>query len=135
MSFPSIAMGEKTYTLRSSVIATVVEDGAVLLDLQTKYFYQLNRSAWAIVQLFETAAASREQIEAQCRAWGATDMTGVAQLLQLLESEALVEAGTPQTVDVPSYHGAWEAPVMARQAEPLQRLVSTAFDPSIPLAE
>lgn len=135
MSFPSIAMGEKTYSLRSSVIATVVEDGAVLLDLQTKYFYQLNRSAWSIVQLFETAGASREHIETQCRAWGASDMTGVAQLLDLLESEALVEAGSPQIADVPPYHGAWETPVMARQAEPLQRLVSTAFDPSIPLAE
>lgn len=129
------AVGEKTYALRPSIVATVVEDGAVLLDLQTKYFYELNRTAWAIVQMFETSCASREQIDAQCRAWGAADLAGVHQFLEILECERLCEAGSPGFADAPAFEGPWEPPVIARQAEPLQRLVSTAFDPSIPLAE
>jgi hypothetical protein len=32
-------------------------------------------------------------------------------------------------------HGSWTEPVIERQAEPLQGLISSAFDPSIPLAE
>ena len=39
-------------TLRPDVVATVLEDGAVLLDLETKYFYSVNPSGWAILQLF-----------------------------------------------------------------------------------
>jgi len=129
------AKGEKTYALRPSVVATVIEDGAVLLDLQTKYFYQLNGSAWAIVQLFESDCVTRSFVEAQCRAWGAEDLEPVRAMLDTLENDRLVDAGEPVPAAAPQFAGPWVTPRIERQAQPLQRLVTTAFDPSIPLAE
>jgi hypothetical protein len=128
-------MGEKTYALRPSVVATVIDDGAVLLDLQTKYFYQLNGSAWAIVQLFESDCVTRSSIEEQCRAWGAERLDAVHALLEMLEKDRLVDGGEPGPAAAPDFEGPWAEPRIDRQAQPLQRLVTTAFDPSIPLAE
>ena len=131
----STLTGEKTYALRPSVVATVIDDGAVLLDLQTKYFYQLNRSAWAIVQLFESDCVTRSFIEEQCRKWGAENLDAVRSLLDTLDNDRLVDNGQPVTAAAPQFAAPWTDPRIERQAQPLQRLVTTAFDPSIPLAE
>ena len=90
---------QEMLSLRPDVVATGLDAGAVLLDLDTKYFYALNASGWALVQLFE-AAASFDEARAFALACGAPDGDGVE-----------------------------------RQAEPLQQVIVSAFDPSIPLAE
>ncbi len=124
------------FVLRPTVVATVVEDGAVLLDLETKYFYHLNAGAWAITQLFETDGATAEQIEQQCCLWGAPANDGsVRQFLAELERENLVEAAPTAQASAGHKAQPWVAPEMKRQAQPLQTLVTSAFDPSIPLAE
>ena len=121
-------------TLRPTIAAAVLDDGAVLLDLNSKYFYSLNSSAWAIVQLFENGASAADT-ERHCAAWGAGDETAafVAQLMSydLLEGAA---AGAVM-VEPPVWQGPWTAPVIEQQAEPLERVIVSAFDPSIPLAE
>ena len=58
-----------TWALRPDVVATVVEDGAVLLDLESKYFYSVNATGWAMLRLFE-AGATREHAEERCKGWG-----------------------------------------------------------------
>ena len=121
-------------TLRPTIAAAVLDDGAVLLDLTSKYFYSLNRSAWAIVQLFENGASAADA-QRQCAAWGAGDEAAafVAQLMRydLLEGAA---AGVVM-LEPPAWQGPWIAPVIEQQAEPLERVIVSAFDPSIPLAE
>jgi hypothetical protein len=71
----------------------------------------------------------------QCAAWGAGDEAAAffAQLLRydLLEGAA---AGAV-TLEPAGYSGPWIAPVIEQQAEPLERVIVSAFDPSIPLAE
>lgn len=119
-----------------ALVATVVEDGAVLLDLDSKYFYSLNKSGWAILQLAETAAVPRERIVEQCRAWGAADNTQIEAFLDELCSHGILEgAEDAAPLEAVKYEGAWVAPTVSRQAEPLQSVVTSAFDPSIPLAE
>ena len=44
----------------------------LLLDLESKYFYLLNPSGWAMTQLFERPASIDHVVE-RCREWGATD--------------------------------------------------------------
>ncbi len=125
-----------SFSLRSALIATVVEDGAVLLDLQTKYFYKLNASAWAIAQLFESEGATLADVEAACRTWGAPQPAAVASyVLESFEREGLIEPAARTRALTPAFEQPWVAPTIARQAEPLQGLVTSAFDPSIPLAE
>lgn len=132
----SAAVLPQTVTLRPTLVATVVEDGAVLLDLDSKYFYALNESAWTIVQLFETTAASVDAVIAQCARWGAKDDAAVRGFLEQLTEERIVEeGGAADALPQVPFKGEWRSPVMRRQAEPLQNIVTSAFDPSIPLAE
>jgi len=127
------------YELRPDVVATVLEDGAVLLDLETKYFYRLNRTGWAIVQLFELGT-TMDEVWAHCRSLGApsADDAAVTALITELSRDNLIEMSRvpngglpiPDTTDQP-----WSTPTIERQAEPLQRVIISAFDPSVPLVE
>jgi hypothetical protein len=136
-------IGDRTYALRPDVVATVLDHGALLLDLESKYFYLLNPSGWAMTQLFETPT-SIDDVVASCRAWGAPDgdIEGIRTTVDQMISERLLEP-TPSNSAVVNGHAPtngmsgtdWEPVKMERQAEPLQRVIVSAFDPSIPLAE
>jgi hypothetical protein len=121
--------------LRTDVVATVLEDGAVLLDLQTKYFYALNGSAWSILQRFEAGAVLAD-VEAFARSCGAPDDDSVKTFVATVREYDLLEAtdspGDAEAIPPPA---SWSAPTIERQAEPLQRVLVSAFDPSIPLSE
>ena len=136
MSATGAAVIPQCIVLRPTLVATVIEDGAVLLDLDSKYFYALNQSAWAILQLCETACAAPEDILERCKLWGANDQSQIRNFLLDLLSHAIVEPGAEREglPDV-RFHGVWTPPLIERQAEPLQTIVTSAFDPSIPLAE
>ena len=122
--------------LRGDVVATVLEDGAVLLDLQSKYFYALNGSAWSIVQCLEGGAALHD-VEAFAQTCGASDGDGVRSFVSSLEAHGLLESvdEAGPALPLPASRTPWIAPTIERQAEPLQRVLVSAFDPSIPLAE
>jgi hypothetical protein len=124
------------HALRPDVVATVLDHGALLLDLESKYFYLLNPTGWAVTQLFEDGA-SLDHVLDRCRAWGApeTDLEGVRTLIAEMVREGLL---APSSNDSPSQGqapDAWQPVRIERQAEPLQRVIVSAFDPSIPLAE
>lgn len=124
---------------RPDVVATVIEDGAVLLDLETKYFYRLNRTGWAIAQLFESGATMQD-VYAYCQALGApaSDQVSVSALIDMLLRDHLIEASDGQAQSNLNEQVAaidWSAPTIEKQAEPLQRVIISAFDPSVPLVE
>jgi hypothetical protein len=122
--------------LRSTVAPAVLDDGAVLLDLESKFFYELNRSGWAIASMFETGATSAD-VEHQCAAWGCDDLDEVRRFVsQLEEYDLLVRSERPSAGWKPAaQRGPWTPPTIERQLEPLQNVIVSAFDPSIPLAE
>lgn len=122
--------------LRPTVVATVIEHGAVLLDLDSKYFYSLNESAWALVQCCETGAASVDSMTARAQTWGGNADDVQTLVHRLHEFELIDEAPEPSTctADV-EFDTAWTQPAVERHADPLQTIVTSAFDPSIPLAE
>lgn len=121
--------------LRSTITAAVLDNGAVLLDLESKYFYALNASGWAIVQLFESGS-SLDAAKAQARAWGASDDGRVDQFIAQLNGFGLLELSElpPMSAQIEPVD-AWMAPTIDRQAEPLQNVMVSAFDPSFPLGE
>jgi hypothetical protein len=129
--------GTEMLALRQDVVATVLQGGAVLLDLDTKYFYSVNMSGWAIVQLFESGS-SCNQVQIKCRAWGAApaDADAILQFLHALIDERLVEAIAEAPPDQPVELAVpWSRPTIEKHKEPLQRIITSAFDPSLPLAE
>jgi hypothetical protein len=70
------------------------------------------------------------------RAWGAPDDGSVAVFVtQLCEYDLLEPAGELDAQPEVAWSGRWTAPTIERQAEPLQNIMVSAFDPSIPLAE
>jgi hypothetical protein len=135
MEFSSLS--DQLLFLRADVVATVIEGGAVLLDLQSKFFYSANNSAWAILQLFE-AGATPAQVRTQAAAWSglAAAAAGVEPLVELLIAEGLLTRdGTPLPTDDTRLEGDWSAPELEKHREPLYRIMTSAFDPTLPLAE
>jgi hypothetical protein len=122
--------------LSPALVATVIEDGAVLLDLESKYFYSLNASGWAIVQIFESSGASVDRILLQCREWGSTDEDEIRTFLVRLAEKRIVEiAVDSDDREPPAFSGPWRKPVLTRHEQPLLNIINSAFDPRIPLAE
>ena len=122
-------------SLRDTVSVGVLDDGAVLLDLESKYFYVLNATGWALTQSFESGA-SADEVRQLARTWGAADDASVDAFVTQLRDFGLLEPGTAAdgAPDV-RFERPWSPPTIERQAEPLQNVMVTAFDPSIPLAE
>lgn len=130
-------LSQATLALRPAVVATVLDDGAVLLDLDTKYFYALNASGWAIAQLFESGVTMQGAHE-HARAWGAVEEAGVRGFVERLHNYGLLEpiaAGAPADASNVEPPRPWADPTVEQQAQPLQQVIVSAFDPSIPLAE
>jgi hypothetical protein len=124
--------------LRPNVAVAVVGDGAVLLDLETKYFFSVNSTGWAIVRMFERGTTP-EQVRAQCRAWSGGNGIGqdVEAFMQTLLEERLVAEGKLDGTKGPesTLENGWSTPTIEKHSKPLQRIMTSAFDPSIPLAE
>ena len=135
MDFSSLP--DQILYLRTDVVATVIEGDAVLLDLQSKYFYSANNSAWAVLQLFE-AGATPAQVHTQAAVWSglAVTATGVEPLVELLIAEGLLTRdGTPLPTGDIRPDGDWRSPELEKHREPLYRIMTSAFDPTLPLAE
>jgi hypothetical protein len=122
--------------LREDVVVTALEREAVMLDLATKYFYSLNPSAWAITQLFE-GGSTRDAAASQAVAWGADpDLNEVTSFIDKLFAERLIVVDGSSTFEVDAtFSGDWSAPKLEKHKEPLQRVMISAFDPTLPLAE
>ena len=124
------------YVFRPDVVATLVEDGAVLLDLDSKYFYSANQGAWQVLMPFETGATFG-QIREHCRLLGAdeADLVAVDGICEQLLADTLIEPIEGDCPPLSVEGGDWTFPTFEKHREPLQKIMASAFDPSIPLAE
>jgi hypothetical protein len=124
------------FALRPDVVATILDHGALLLDLESKYFYLLNPSGWAITQLFEEGATLDHALE-RARSWGAAeaDVAQIREMIDRMVSEGLIEPSATVANSPGAPPVEWQPVSLDRQAEPLQKVIVSAFDPSIPLAE
>ena len=127
----------RCWKLRPDVVATVLNDGAVMLDLESKFFFSANSSAWAIIEMFESGATLSDVHEA-CASWGAVngDKLLIDEVIKQMVVEGLVKPAIGASVPVRT--GAtkrWISPTLKKHREPLQRIMVSAFDPGLPLAE
>jgi len=137
----SVSM-ESSYALRADVVATVMGEGAVLLDLRTKYFYSANGAAWAVLSAFEMGAHAAS-VRKACidEAKGLLDEGMFLELMEQMIAEDLVEVrgigteGAEWDGTVFALASGWGKPELVKHKEPLQRIMMSAFDPTIPLAE
>jgi hypothetical protein len=128
---------EGCYAFRDDVVSTVLDDGAILLDLETKFFYELDATGWALAAMFENGASIQSVLE-RSREWGAPsgDEPAIRAVIDTLVAEKLIvpgsEAAVAPEVDAPA---AWTSPSIIKQEQPLQQIMMSAFDPSVPLLE
>ena len=125
---------ESIWALRPEIIVTTMKDGAVLLDLDTKYFYSLNLSGWALAQQFELAN-SRGEAVAAAAGWNAPAGQVESFIDQLIEAGILAASSETPAVSDEVFTGTWSEPVMEKHREPLHKVMVSAFDPSLPLSE
>jgi hypothetical protein len=124
------------WRLRSDVVATVLGEGAVILDLRSKFFFSANSTAWVIIQMFETGA-TRAEVLAASQKWGANgDALAINRVIEQLIVEGLAEPVSAPALATPEIPvTTWVLPELSKHNEPLQRIMVSAFDPGMPLAE
>ncbi len=120
-----------------SVVCTVLEDGGVLLNLETKFYYSLNRTGLLLWTLIEDGHADPLSAMGGRFPEAAGDPATATFLEALRKEELVTDAGpdgnaAPATVpdDV-----RWAPPLLTRHDVPLNRIMSNPFDPAVPLAE
>src|SRR5690242_9466110 len=111
----SIEESAESLKLRPDVVLTALEQGAVLLDLTTKYFYSVNSSGWALTQLFE-GGISREKALEHSRAWGSNGSSDdVAIFIDKLVSESLIAPADDDVFETEvSFAGQWVSPTLEK---------------------
>jgi hypothetical protein len=129
------------YQVHPSVVCTVLEDGGVLLHLDTKFYYSLNRTGLAIWMAMEdgvddpaSIVASRFPDAPGCRE-SVRGFVAELEREKLVESMAAAPVGRGPAGDVALDGGSWVAPALTRHAVPLSQIMSNPFDPCVPLAE
>lgn len=131
------------------VVYTNLEDGAVLLHLETRFYYSLNEVGQAIWRLLDSAESLEDLLQKLVAEYevGTQQATeSVSKFLQELESEQLT-IPYQKAMDERSHEGSIKAPIPSQQKkpfvkpelikhdEPLHEVVMNPFDPQLPLAE
>ncbi len=82
-----------TYRKNPSVVCTEIYDGAVLLDLDTKYYYNLNETGlriWHIMEESQNLAEVAEKLSIEYAVEEERAKASVAKLVEDLEKEGLI---------------------------------------------
>ena len=133
------------YARHPEVVYTDLEDGAVVLNMETKFYYSLNESGQTIWGLLESVQNEGELIDRLKDFYETGDdfTEPVKQFLGELEKEKLIVERTGEKQDEPSEKAqeaagkkkAFTKPEVIKHDEPLHEVVLNPFDPQLPLAE
>jgi hypothetical protein len=115
----------------------VVDDGGVLLHLDTKFYYSLNGPGLAVWSLLEGGEA--DPAAPLSARWNAPSLRAEVEafLAELARESLVVEGDGAPGGGAPLLDGVreWNAPRLIRHDVPLNQILSNPFDPSVPLAE
>ena len=132
------------------VVCTELEDGAVLLNMETRLYYSLNESAlelWNLVDGRRTAPQIGEALTARCEIEPEAARDIASRFVGELEEERLVVSapspepaaaggsGAPPPAEPGGSTRKFVAPELIKHDEPLHEVPSSPFDPQLPLAE
>lgn len=128
-----------------AVVCTELEDGAVLLNMDSRLYYSLNNSALDIWRVLGAPTEPNDIVRRLTAHLDADDGTAdtVAAFVKDLEQERLVVtadaqedgSGTAATPVAGAEPGSFVAPELIRHDEPLHEVQISPFDAQLPLAE
>jgi hypothetical protein len=131
------------------VVSTELEEGGILLNMETRLYYSLNREGLEIWSLLDSAAGPEELGRLLTSSFDVDEeraQAAVSAFLPELERERLVVASDQVRTEAGSdsetaeRHGGRTArpflePELVRHDEPLHEVAASPFDPQLPLAE
>lgn len=127
------------------VICTELEEGAVLLNMETRTYYSLNDSGREIWRLLEAVASAGELAHEFCHLFAVSEdeaLSLISPFLERLGLEHLVverdQAPARRACEgepAPSAKRKLLAPELIKHDEPLHEVPVNPFDPQLPLAE
>ncbi|MFQ5893808.1 MAG: PqqD family protein [Nitrospinota bacterium] len=131
------------------VVYTDLEEGAVLLHLETRFYYSLNEGGQAIWRLLDSADSLDDLLQKLMAQYELEEQQAkdrVSKFLQELEHEQLAVPHRGEREDRPHDGSAgapnpsqekrpFVDPELIKHDEPLHEVVMNPFDPQLPLAE
>ena len=125
------------------VVETVLESGAILLHLRTKFYYSLNKTAHEIWKQIESSTSFEDVADKLSSIYEVEKeklIRSISHLVnQLTREELVVNAEHPQLSASDSYEGRGKEPFaepeLIKHDEPLHEVSHNPFDPQLPLAE
>jgi hypothetical protein len=124
------------------VVCTVVEDGAVLLNMETRLYYSLNEAALDLWNLVDPAGTPERLAQLITDDFDVEEGTAEATAERFcaeLERERLIgpaeEDAPPAAVPTGAKKGPLSDPEVVKHDEPLHEVATSPFDPQLPLAE
>jgi hypothetical protein len=127
------------------VVVTELEDGAVLLNMESRLYYSLNNSAleiWHLLELPAEAGDVAQRLATRVEVDETQATRTVSAFLDELEKERLVIAadgseagGATHASPASGEREAFTQPELIRHDEPLHEVQVSPFDPQLPLAE
>lgn len=130
------------------VVCTELEGGAVLLNMETRFYYSLNEIGLEIWRLIESAQDGDELVRSVLTRFEGDEarvQSSVSRFVEELERERLVVAADGAVSErsaAPGAAGAAEdgmqrffQPELVKHDEPLYDAITSPFDPQLPLAE
>jgi len=140
-----------SFVRHPEVVYTDLEDGAVLLHEETKFFYSLDQVGAAVWRLLDTSGTVESLIRRLQTEYDVTAeiaLGSVADFIRELEREQLVTLRGEPTDGSAGYSGGpmpdalpaakkkpFVKPELLKHDEPLHAVVMNPFDPQLPLAE
>ncbi len=122
-------------SLNPDVVCSVLDNGGVLLDLETKQYFALNATGLLVWQHLEDGGSLALASDDRARA---ADLEAFA---RSLVAHGLAMASTPAGDGQP-LDGAllrisepWAAPVVTPHGRPLSQVILSPFDPTVPIPE
>jgi hypothetical protein len=129
----------------SDVVSSDLLDGGVLFDLNTKQYYELNRSgllAWQHLEGGADLSRLESRLSERLAGGGGEDPFGLRSFVAALAGFGLVEAraeAAPRATSSAPPHlepAAWESPPKVEpHGNPLSEVILSPFDPTVPIPE
>lgn len=126
------------------VVFTELEDGAVLLNMETRTYYSLNESGaavWSLIPAHSGPETLTEALQAEFDVDGERAAAAVGEFVAQLRSERLLvehAEALPLAAErtaATAQRRKWGEPQLIKHDEPLHEVPLTPFDPQLPLAE
>ena len=131
--------------MHPEVVYTDLEEGAVLLHLETKFYYSVNEVGQTIWRSLDSTVRLEELIQrlmAEYEVEESRARASISRFLQDLEREQLVvrveedsHKGSSAATVMPANKKPFAEPELIKHDEPLHEVVMNPFDPQLPLAE